>query len=430
MIYGMKIAGRKDALALLLGDLVALILALWVTLLLRYLTLPSGDLFLIHLVPFSYIFATWLLVFFTADLYRRHTSLFKSRLPGRLFNAQLVNSAIAITFFYLIPYFNITPRITLFVFLIVSFCFILVWRRILAVRFSFGRHEKMIFLCRGEYVEEIVTELRNNKNYNIEVLTNHRPDPSRDHGALLVIDPYSEEASQAMKDFYQLLLAGCRFISAANLYEELFERIPIELVREQWFLENISTRPKLFYDFAKRIFDLVLALALTAVSLVFYPLVWLGIKLTDGGPVFFTDQRVGKNGREFVIHKFRSMTLSGEQVTGFGLFLRKTRIDELPQLWSVVKGEQSLVGPRPERSMYVDIYRREIPFYDIRHVIAPGLSGWAQIYHDNHPHFALGQAETEEKLAYDLFYVKNRSLLLDITIALRTIVTLLSAKGK
>ena len=426
----MKLPARKDAIILLLGDLLALVLALWLTLFLRSLSIPTADTFLDHLIPFSYIFGIWLLVFFIADLYRRHTSLFKSRLPGRLFNAQLANTAIAITFFYLIPYFGITPKVTLFIYLIVSFAFILIWRRFLTQHLIFGRHEKMIFLCRGKYIDEIIQELNGNRSYNIEAVTGREPDVALDQGALIVIDPYSDEADRAMGDFYRLLLSGCRFVSASNLYEELFDRIPVELIREQWFVENVSTRPKIVYDFTKRSFDFIVAAVLGILSLPLYPIIYLGTKVSDGGPVFFIDKRVGKNGRVFSIHKFRSMTLSGDRVTRFGLILRKTRLDELPQLWSVIKGDQSLVGPRPERPQYVAIYREEIPFYDIRHVIAPGLSGWAQIYHDNHPHFRPGKEATMEKISYDLYYVKNRSLWLDITIALKTIATILSVKGK
>ena len=118
------------------------------------------------------------------------------------------------------------------------------------------------------------------------------------------------------------------------------------------------------------------------------------------------------------------------QVTGIGRILRKTRLDEIPQLWSILKGDLSLIGPRPELPDYVAIYSQEISFYDIRSIIPPGLSGWAQIYHDNHPHHETAIDQTKEKLSYDLYYVKNRSLWLDLTIYLKTLKTILLVKGK
>jgi lipopolysaccharide/colanic/teichoic acid biosynthesis glycosyltransferase len=426
----MKIAGQKDALILLLGDILALVLAVGATLIVRYGEWPSADNFLNHLVPFSYIFAIWLLVFFIADLYRRHTSLFESQLPSRLFNAQLANSAIAVTFFYLIPYFNITPKITLFICLVLSFVFILVWRRFLAQSIIINRRERVVFACVGSLVAEIASELRRNKQYNITVITGRDPDPIQDRGALIVFDQTQVASGGLPGGFYRFLLAGCRFVTATELYEQIFDRIPVELVQEAWLVENVSSQPKPIYNFIKRAFDLIVSLTLGVLSLPLYPLIYLGVKISDGGPLFFVDQRVGRKGKVFSIYKFRSMNLAGDRVTRFGRLLRKTRLDELPQLWSVLRGQQSLVGPRPERPPYVDQYREEIPFYDIRHLIAPGLSGWAQIYHDNHPHFRPMKEATMEKLSYDLFYIKNRSIWLDLTIALRTIATILSVKGK
>jgi lipopolysaccharide/colanic/teichoic acid biosynthesis glycosyltransferase len=117
-------------------------------------------------------------------------------------------------------------------------------------------------------------------------------------------------------------------------------------------------------------------------------------------------------------------------VTRVGSFLRKTRIDELPQLWNVLRGDISLIGPRPEFADAVQSYMDEIPYYNVRHLIKPGLSGWAQIYHENHPHHGLDVGATSEKLSYDLFYIKNRSIILDAIIALKTLKTLFLSKGK
>jgi len=121
---------------------------------------------------------------------------------------------------------------------------------------------------------------------------------------------------------------------------------------------------------------------------------------------------------------------SDNKVTRVGKFLRKSRIDELPQIWSVLKGDVSLIGPRPELPSGVNRYTEEIPYYNIRHIIKPGLSGWAQIYHDNHPHHSADVDETKNKLSYDLYYIKNRSIFLDIKITLKTLKIIFLQKGK
>jgi len=184
----------------------------------------------------------------------------------------------------------------------------------------------------------------------------------------------------------------------------------------------------------KRIIDVIAGSLIGLVSLVFYPFVFLLITLDDGGPLFYTDVRVGKNGQKIHVIKFRSMSITGgtdqrSRITRVGAFLRKTRIDELPQLWNVVRGDVSLIGPRPEKPELVAIYEQQIPYYSVRHLIKPGLSGWAQLYQRTPPKFGADSIETKLKLSYDLYYIKHRSLLLDVGIAVKTIKELLSRRG-
>ena len=217
-----------------------------------------------------------------------------------------------------------------------------------------------------------------------------------------------------------------------KVYEEVFERIPLSLVKYNWFLENISSSSHMGYDLLKRIMDVLIGGALMILSLPFYPLVALAIKLDDHGPVFITQDRVGKNNIVMKIFKFRSMASDGTGalfVTRTGKFLRTTRIDELPQLWNVIRGELSLVGPRPELPDLVKVYEKEIPYYNVRHLATPGLSGWGQIKDYNVPRGTADVDKTRSKLSYDLYYIKNRSLPLDVVIALKTIKTLLSRSG-
>ena len=170
----------------------------------------------------------------------------------------------------------------------------------------------------------------------------------------------------------------------------------------------------------------------------FYPFVFLAIILDDRGKIFIKQERIGQNNHLVNIIKFRTMSLDDggdgelnrqEKVTTVGAFLRASRIDELPQLWNILKGDLSLIGPRPELPKLVELYEKEISFYNVRHLIKPGLSGWAQLYQKTPPKFSTDYNQTKTKLSYDLFYIKNRSFWLDIKIALKTIKALLSRSG-
>lgn len=433
----MLIRFKKDRLVLLTGDIACFFVALAVALLLR----SGGDLgsetFFTHFAPFSILFLVWLGVFFVFDLYRPQTILFKQRLPGMILQAQVVNSLIAFLFFYLIPYFGITPKTLLFIDLVVSFIFVWAWRRHLATDLAFRRRRKIFFACSGDDVSELALEIKHNKSHRLEVMTD-APDPDRAIGTIIVFNQYDSSVESRQK-LYPLLVSGATFVSVFDLYEEVFGRVPMGLVNEEWCLENISAHPKLVYDFLKRVMDIVLSMILLIITAPFYLLVWLVMLLSDRGSLLSVQTRVGQKNHPLVLYKFRTMTIANDggqwgavdnKVTKFGNLLRKTRIDEMPQVFSVFRGDLSLIGPRPEFAKAVGEYSAAIPFYNLRHIIKPGLSGWAQMYHDLHPHHGMDIVETRNKLSYDLYYIKNRSLMLDVAIALRTIKTLLSIAGR
>lgn len=437
----MKINGQKTAFILFLGDIFFLVAALWLTLLFRYAAWPEWRLFYQHLSAFAFIFAAWVGVFFIFDLYRKPTVLFRRQLPSLLLRAQVVNTVVAIVFFYYVPIFGITPRTNLFIYLIISFGLIMAWRAAARYWGVSGRRLNMVFVCTGAEVEELKAEIRSNPRYN---LTTHELSALKavphDSSLVVVFNPYDESGRGDHANLYRLIFAGVTFLNVHELYEEVFDRIPLSIIGEQWFLENISSRSTMLYDLFKRFFDIVVASILGVGSLILYPFIIAAIKLEDGQSVFISQERVGQNGRLIKIWKFRSMTGNDAgayegpagtvlRVTRVGRFLRMTRLDELPQLWSVIKGDLSLIGPRPELPALASQYEREISYYSIRHLITPGLSGWAQMYHDNHPHHAAHIGATKEKLSYDLFYLKNRGIILDLVIGLKTLRILFGSKG-
>jgi exopolysaccharide biosynthesis polyprenyl glycosylphosphotransferase len=451
----MKNFGRREPLILLAGDLFFFLVSLWLTLLLRYIEVPSKELFEQHLLPFGIIFLVWVVIFYIAGLYERHTILLQSRLPPILLNAQLTNSALAVIFFYLIPFFGITPKVTLFLDLIITFFAVLSWRMYGYQYLRSREPEKAILIGSGEEMKELLSEVNGNPLHSLTFVTSVDLDKTGNESfwdeivekiyaediSLVVIDLTHARVAPILPHLYNLIFSRVRFIDMHKIYEDIFDRVPLSLLRYSWFLENISTQPETMYDVLKRMMDIVLSLVLLLVSIPFDLFAYVAIKLDDKGPAFISQIRMGKNNKVVKIYKFRTMTGNDEghyvqggktelKVTRVGALLRKTRIDELPQIWNVLMGDLSLVGPRPELPSLMKVYEEEIPYYNVRHIIKPGLSGWAQIYQETHPHHGEAIMETKEKLAYDLYYIKNRSFLLDIKIALRTIKTLLSRVGK
>lgn len=445
------VSNRAEALFLFLGDAALLYLSLLFVLLLRY-GLPLDQLIIkLHFLPFSLLFVSWVLVFFIAGLYEQHTLLFLKRLPYRLLRSVAINAVIAAVFFYFFPAFLITPRANLFLFLIVSSPFLFLWRLYGFMLLGARGKQPVLLVGSGAELRELEEELLGNSRYGIRLVSSI--DVSKLGGmdfmeeglrrvyaegvTLVIIDARHAAVEPILPRLYNLLFSRVRFVDLCKVYEEIFGRVPLSLLRYSWFLEHVSAAKRRSYVFLKRLMDIAISLPLFALALVLYPFIALAIRLEDGGPVYIAQERVGQNGRPIKTYKFRSMARNEEDptrsssnsVTRVGALLRRTRLDELPQLWSVLLGDMSLVGPRPELPKAVKHYTEEIPYYTIRHLIKPGLSGWAQIYHENHPHHAADVSETKVKLSYDLYYLKNQSLFLDVKIALKTIAILLSRSG-
>jgi lipopolysaccharide/colanic/teichoic acid biosynthesis glycosyltransferase len=246
---------------------------------------------------------------------------------------------------------------------------------------------------------------------------------------LVVVDP---RVARSLPPAFEL-------IDASELYESLFGRVALTFLDPERFLDVVTSRQSRVYALVKRAIDVCIAALLGIPSLLVLPLVWFGIKLQDGGVLFYQNVRVGERGAPITVFKYRSMTgtdvgtealKSKLSVTPLGRMLRMARIDELPQLWNVLRGDLSLIGPRPELPALVEAYTRDIPHYMLRHTVRPGLSGWAQIYHDRHPHHGTDLDATREKLSYDLYYIKHRSLVVDFLIALKTIRIILTFAGR
>jgi sugar transferase (PEP-CTERM system associated) len=241
-----------------------------------------------------------------------------------------------------------------------------------------------------------------------------------------------------MEKLLEMKLDGVSFDHLASVYEEYTGKIAVETLRPSWLIFSSGFRKTTALAASKRLVDAAAALVGLAIGLPLMALVALVLRLTSRGPVLYHQQRVGQHGRVFTVHKFRSMRPDAEAETGavwsapndarvtpVGRFLRRTRLDELPQLWNVLKGDMSLVGPRPERPEFVRQLTTAIPFYGQRHVVRPGLTGWAQVRYT----YGASVEDALEKLQYDLFYIKNMSLALDLFTMVATIKTVLLQRG-
>lgn len=258
--------------------------------------------------------------------------------------------------------------------------------------------------------------------------------------SLLAIAVSHERSRQFLRSIFECKVLGTEVVEMPDLYKSMTYKVPIKHVTDQWFIlgGGFDLATRVFLKNLLRLLDLIFATLGLVMALPIVLLCALAIKLTSRGPAFFKQRRVGQFGQEFTLIKLRTMVQDAESETGpiwsqendprvtpVGRFLRRTRLDEVPQLWNILKGEMSLVGPRPERKVFIDALSEEIPYYALRGIVKPGVTGWAQVNYKytNDTEGAL------EKLQYDLFYIQEMSLFLYVLTIAKTIRTVLSKPG-
>lgn len=242
----------------------------------------------------------------------------------------------------------------------------------------------------------------------------------------------------SLRELLDCKLAGTRILDLSTFFERVQGQVRLDSLRASWLIYGDGFRQGWTRTFVKRCFDLIVGTGLLLATLPIMILTALLIVLEDGAPVFYAQERVGRGGRPFRVIKFRSMRRDAEKdgkprwassnddrVTRVGRFIRKLRIDELPQLFNVLSGDMSLVGPRPERPYFVDQLTQQIPFYAVRHCVKPGVTGWAQVRYQ----YGASVDDAAEKLQYDLYYVKNHSLILDTLVLFETVRVVLTGEG-
>ncbi len=261
----------------------------------------------------------------------------------------------------------------------------------------------------------------------------------KEKATMILLLPDAPIDDDIAHELLEAKLRGTMVVEIRSFYEHVVQRLPLSQINDEWLLQtegfSLNTRGSLRR--IKRALDLFISLFLLILSSPILLLTALIVRLESPGPVIYRQDRVGLHEREFTVYKFRSMRADAEKngavwasakdarVTRFGRFIRKVRIDELPQLWNVLKGDMSFIGPRPERMAFVRELKKSIPYYSLRHTIKPGLTGWAQVRFP----YGASMEDARRKLEYDLYYIKNMSMLLDIHILFKTMGVVLFPKG-
>jgi exopolysaccharide biosynthesis polyprenyl glycosylphosphotransferase len=256
---------------------------------------------------------------------------------------------------------------------------------------------------------------------------------------IIIADSEIRNDAAAAEAFIDLKLRGVRVETAIESFERTSRKVLIEALTPQDLILASGFDPSKFYLGCKRAMDLILAVGLLIVTAPIMILTAIAIKLETPGSIIFSQERVGFRGRKFTVYKFRSMRQDAERHTGpmwaqqndnritrLGAFLRKCRLDELPQLWNVLRGDMSFVGPRPERPYFVDLLKNKIPYYDVRHYVKPGVTGWAQVMYP----YGASVEDSYQKLQYDLYYTKNTGFGLDLLVLLKTVKVVIGGEGR
>lgn len=403
------------------------------------------------------------LTLYYAEMYE-YRSLRRTELFLRLGQCMAVAAVALAVIFFLVPFFELR-RSVFGLFIVFTWGSLLLWRLFLLWTWgtvgAFG--DRVLILGTGVPAQKVAREMLRRAPIGYRVLgflTEHEGEVGRVlvnpsvlgtlgdlpklseslHATLIVVAQEDRRKRLPVDLLLRCRMAGVRVMEGADLFEGLSGRIPLRDLRPSWLIFSGGFSKHRVLASAKRLGETTLAVGLLLVTAPLAGLLALLVRLSSPGPLLYRQTRVGLNGRPFELLKWRTMRADAEdetgpvwatgerdpRVTGVGRLLRKVRLDELPQIWNVLRGDMSFVGPRPERPHFVEKLRKVIPYYDERHSVRPGITGWAQVK------FPYGSTleDAEEKLEFDLYYVKHMSLLLDFAIVLETAKVMLLGRGR
>jgi sugar transferase (PEP-CTERM system associated) len=418
---------------------------------------PDWRLVLIYengLLKIAGITAFTLLLTYYFDLYGPRRFSESWEIYFRLLLVLSVLSFVLAGLVYLFPELDIGP----YVFLVgVSFLAILLvlWRVAYEwiIRLPLFRERVYVLGC-GERARTVVELLRTSRDAGMEVIgwksegevhgrlerfsadlrAFRGPKPGIDR---VIVAMEDRRETMPVRELLDLRLCGVFIENSSTLMERLSGKLPLDGLNPSTLIFTEGFRMNTSQQIFRRLLSLAVSFTGLLLCLPILPFIVLAVRLSSPGPILFSQTRVGQRGHLFTAYKFRTMWKDAEaqgavwatkddpRVTTIGRFMRSTRIDEIPQLWNVLRGDMAFVGPRPERPEFVQWLSQEIPFYDLRHMIRPGITGWAQVRY----HYGASLAETKHKLEYDLYYVKHQSIGLDLLIMFETIKTIIMRRG-
>ncbi len=424
---------------MLVPDIILLYVSLWLAVTLRYEGGLDTHSWATHLRAFSVVFVAWVVIFFVYNLFEVSTFRRYSVLLRNLFSAMATNGLVAVLYFYSQPGLIITPRRFLLIILGIASVLILGWHLVVKYFLKNRMVEYLYAFSFQNELAELVGEIRKHDFLGYRIVA-HLHEDNLDtteiiKNAGIIVPDNLHLKPDVLSQLYRLRKRGVVFYSHTLFYERLLRKVYLSEVTETWFLENVSYKEKRLYTIVKRGMDIVAGLVGLGVFVFTFPLIALLIKLSSRGNILFIQERVGEGNKRFFVYKYRTMqgtvtntwtARNDSRITPVGKILRRSRLDELPQCLNLLRGNMSLVGPRPEQPHIVESLNQTIPFYDERHWVKPGLTGWAQI----NDSYASSVAETRRKLQYDLYYIKHRSLLFDVEIILKTLYYVLAWKGR
>ncbi len=428
-------------LILAAGDLLAAYGALALALLVRYGQADFAVQWDGHVRPFTVVFAVWFVVFYVVGLYDFDALRSRIELGARAVEGLLAALFISIAVFYAVPSFDIAPKTNLVIAVAFYAALFFGWRTLSMRVFAQDRFRlKVLFLGGGAEAAALCEVLASNPQLGYTCVAALEEGARAELPAcdIIVVARGLHGNPEMTERLYRKFFEAVTVVDLPAFYEKIRHSVPESALDERWIVDNLAAQEAAVYEHGKRLFDLLCAALLALPALAIAPFVALTIRIDDRGPVLYRQARVGKGGRVFSILKFRTMRVDAEKhgaafaqdhdprVTRVGRFLRATRIDELPQLWNILRGEMSFVGPRPERPEIEAELAKTIPLFPVRHLVRPGLTGWAQVsapYAATHDDHLL-------KLRHDLYYLKYRSLALDVAIVLKTAYSVMKRKGR
>jgi exopolysaccharide biosynthesis polyprenyl glycosylphosphotransferase len=423
---------------IILPDFCLMFLSLYLTIVVRYHSQIESINWNVYLKAFSFLYLLWLLIFFIHGLFELFSLRRYTIVVFNLVSAMAVNLLVSVSYFYIQPNLTLTPKRFLLINVSIAFLLILLWHLLIKYLLKNRFNQNIYLFSFNKELMELEKEILGQSYLGYKIL-GHLNEQSLNEevftkDASIVLPENITTKPEVLNKFYELRKIGVGFYNHKTFYENLLRKVYLSQINELWFLENVNYKEKKFYNLLKRVVDLICGLISFIIFLISYPIISLVIKIESSGPAVFTQERVGKNGSVFKIYKYRTMTtikgntwteVNDPRITKVGNFLRKSRLDELPQSINLIKGNISLVGPRPEQVGIVEKLRKEIPFFEERHWVKPGLTGWAQLNI-----YAGSIEESRLKLQYDLYYIKHRSLLFDLEIILKTIYYIFTWRGR